>query len=103
MAEAANTAAEASPSAIGRSDQPAPAAGQDSQSTPAVASAIPASNGQPKVSPSSANPRMATQTGSALTSAVVTTNERSFIAASINAVATTWASAPAAVHATETA
>jgi len=62
--------------------------------TPAVATRIAAIIGQVTISPRKMSPKTATWIGSVLMYAMVTTNERSPMAASISAVAATCAKAP---------
>ena len=66
--------------------------------TPAVATKIAAIIGQVTVSPRNTRPNTATWIGSVLIYAMVTTNERSPMAASIKAVAATCAKAPSITH-----
>src|SRR5262249_37184262 len=66
----------------------------DISTTPAVAVVMATAIGNVTGSPSSTSPNKATKTGSVLIYAMVTTNERSRIAASISAVAVNCMPAP---------
>src|SRR5439155_2628372 len=66
--------------------------------TPVVATTMAMTIGTVSVSPRNRSPNTATWTGSVLMYAMVTTNERAPMAASISAVARTWVSAPSITH-----
>jgi len=102
MADRAKHAPADSPSAVGR--QPPPDAPpnvppfSDITMTPAVAITMAAAIMGLTASPRNTRPNSATCTGSVLIYAMVTTKDRSPMAASMSAVAAIWASAPSSSH-----
>ena len=98
MAESANMPPEASPISVGLTPPPMPPGLNDITMTPAVATKIDVIIGHVTASPRKIRPKIATWIGSVFRYAMVTTNERSFMATSISAVAATWAKAPSITH-----
>src|SRR5882757_8839310 len=99
-ADSANAAAAASPSSVGfKSAKPFSEPGRSAAiTTPAVAIRIAITFSTVKWSLRKMNPKIAVWIASVFRYAVVTTNERSFIASSIMPVPTIWLSAPSNSH-----